>query len=156
MSFTYYNPPKLIFMYGPPAAGKTTYSKNYCKENSGVIRISADEIRQVLYGSQDIYGNSERIFKALLQRMRSALLDGFDVIYDATNLRLDYRMDFLTALQNVPCSKEIRCIYVDEDTARQRHNVRGRNIPWDDLKPYFDIHEPPTLDEGWDVIRVVR
>lgn len=155
MSFTFVKQPKLIFMYGPPAAGKTTYSKDYCKEHAGVVRISADEIRQVLYGSQDIYGNSERIYRALLQRMKSALRDGFDVIYDATNLRLDYRMDYLMALQDIPCRKEIWCLYIDEDVARRRHNARGRNIPWDHLQPYFDIHEPPSLDEGWDVIKVV-
>ena len=144
MAFTYERPPKLIFMYGPPAAGKTTFSKNYCRETPGIVRISADEIRDVLYGSQDIYGNSERIYRALLHRMKSALLDGFDVIYDATNLRLDYRMDYLNDLRDIPCRKEIWCLYVDEDVARQRHQTRGRNIPWDNLKAYFDIQNSQT------------
>ena len=58
--------PTLIFMYGYPAAGKTTYSRllyNHLKlQYKDVILISADQIRELLYGSEDIYGNPQEVY----------------------------------------------------------------------------------------------
>lgn len=147
--------PTLIFMFGPPAAGKTTYSTAYCKTYPGFVRISADEIRQDLYGSQDIYGDPETIYKLLLAKMRDALQSGRNVIYDATNLRKDWRMDYMDALSDIECRKIIKVLPIDRETAKKRHEARGRNIPWSDLDPFFDRIEFPTQDEGWDKIEVV-
>lgn len=153
--------PMLIFTYGYPAAGKTTFSNrfynNFLKDGLPVVLISADEIRKELYGSQDVYGDSMTIYKTILHRMINAILLEKTVIYDATNLRKDYRMDYLNALAEANVldkfdKKIIVRITTDKETCIKRHNSRDRDIPLEKLLPYFDINEPPTMEEGWDEI----
>ena len=148
--------PTVSFMYGYPAAGKTTYSKlvyeSFKDQGVDMVLISADKIRELLYGSEDIYGNPEEVYQSILVRMREALMTGKNVIYDATNLYKNYRMDYLTALKNVDCYKMIIRVNTDKETCIERHNKRGRNIPIEKLMKYFVIDQPPTMEEGWDSI----
>ena len=146
---------ELIFLYGPPAAGKTTFSVKFCNDNPDYIRIGADTVREELYGSQDIYGDGALIYKCLLAKMRMVFREGKNVLYDGTNLKKTDRMDFLRDLADIECKKAIWMLSVDIGTAKVRHAGRGRNIPWESLAPYFDIDEPPTKDEGWDEIKEV-
>lgn len=148
--------PTLIFMYGYPAAGKTTYSKlvyeSFKDQGVDMVLISADKIRELLYGSEDIYGNPEEVYQSILVRMREALMTGKSVIYDATNLYKSYRMDYLNTLKNIDCYKRIIRVNTDKETCIERHNKRGRNIPIEKLMKYFVIDQPPTMEEGWDSI----
>ncbi len=148
--------PMLIFMCGYPAAGKTTYSNRlyeYLKsEGLDIVLISADNIREELYGSQDAYGDPIEIYQIILHRMRSALNIDVSVIYDAANLRKDYRMDYLNEIKDIDCYKYIYRINTDKNTCIENHKKRNRDIPLDKLMPYFDINEPPTMEEGWDEI----
>lgn len=144
--------PTLIFMYGYPASGKTTFTKEYVKVHPECILISADLIRKELYGSQDSYGEPYVIYIEILYKMRKLLKEGKNVIYDATNLWKQYRLDYLLNLQGVDCEKEIICLQESKETCIERHKNRERNISIEKLLPYFDINEPPTLNEGWDII----
>lgn len=148
--------PMLIFMYGYPAAGKTTHSirmYDYLKSQGiDVVLISADNIREELYGSQDAYGDPIEIYQIILHRMKMALNLDVSVIYDAANLRKDYRMDYLNEIKDIDCYKYICRINTDKDTCIENHKKRNRNIPLESLMPYFDINEPPTMEEGWDEI----
>jgi len=63
------NVTELIFMYGYPASGKTTYAKHLSATHPGYAYLAADDIRKELYGSQDRFGNSEEIYNVLLFRM---------------------------------------------------------------------------------------
>ena len=55
----------------------------------------------------------------------------------------------------VNCKKEIYVFNVEERVAMKRHKNRHRSIPWSDLSKYFHMKEEyPTIDEGWDDIKV--
>ena len=153
---TFAKPPVLIFTYGFPAAGKTTYSnklyKDFIENGCRASLISADKIREELYGSQDTYGDPMVIYKEILSRMREDLLTNEIVIYDAVNLRKDYRLDYLNNIKDIDCVKYIIKLCTDKETCIERHKNRGRDIPIENLMPYFDINEPPTYEEGWDFI----
>lgn len=144
--------PRLVFLYGYPAAGKTTFAKDFVHNNPSFVRISADEIRKELYGSEDVYGDSWTIYQKILSRMRETLQNGKDVIYDATNLRKSYRLDYLNELTDIPCFKFIYCFHVSREESIKRHLSRGRNIPLESLMPLYDIDEYPVESEGWDKI----
>lgn len=154
-----YDKPVLIFTYGYPAAGKTTFSKQLYetlkRDGHEVELLSADEYRKSLYGSQDSFGNPSEMYKTILLRMKFELRCGKIVIYDAANLRKDYRMDYLNEIQDIDCYKYIVRINTDKETCIKRHSNRGRNIPIEKLLPYFDINQPPTMEEGWDAIEDV-
>lgn len=87
---------ELVFMYGFPASGKTTYAKALVAANPNYIYLAADDIRRELYGSQDHFGNPEDIYTVLLSRMMKHLRQGHSVVYDACNLYRQFRMDYLT------------------------------------------------------------
>ena len=144
----------LIFTYGPPCAGKTTFAKHWVQEHDNWFYIGADALRKAMYGSEDIYGNGELIYQCLLEAINYNLARGRNVIYDATNLRKDYRLDFLNNITS-ECKKEIYIFNVEERVAMKRHKNRHRSIPWSDLSKYFHMKEEyPVIDEGWDDIKV--
>lgn len=145
--------PELIFMYGYPASGKTTFAKEYVNKHPDFNLISADSIRQELYGSQDTYGEPYVIYTKILYKMRKLLKEEKNVIYDATNLWRQYRLDYLLNLQGIECYKTIIQLDAEKEVCIARHLNRGRNIPVEKLLPYFDINERPTFKEGWDEIK---
>jgi len=147
---------ELIFMYGFPASGKTTYAKDLCKQHpeKNYIYLAADEIRKEFYGSQDVFGDPERIYKTLLIRMMNCLKQGLSVVYDACNLYQQFRMDYLTPIEQagIKCYKTIVRINTTKRTCLANHAGRNRNFDINRLDHYFKIGEPPDMSEGWDYI----
>lgn len=107
------------------------------------MRISADEVRKDLYGSEDIYGDLLIIYTKILEKMRQLLKEGKDILYDATNLRKSYKLDYLNYLTDIPYFKFIYCLHAKKDVCIERYLKRGRNIPLENLLPLFEIDEFP-------------
>lgn len=159
---------KMTFLRGFPAAGKTTFAENFIKNNPEYTLVSADIVRKELYGSQDTYGNPQEIYESLLYKMRGILEDEGSVLYDAVNMRRDYRIDFMNDVFKDLCGqrghigwynvfkedveKNIITIPTCKEVCLERHIARGRNIPVEKIIPYFSIDEPPYPSEGWDNI----
>lgn len=157
---------KMTFLRGFPAAGKSTFAENFIKNNPEYTLVSADLVRQRLYGSQDCYGDSEEIYKELVSSMRDILLDGGSILYDAVNMYRSYRTDFMrdvfddlksrhigfTKILSSDVEKNIITIPTCKEVCIERHLARGRNIPLESITPYFSINEPPYPSEGWDNI----
>lgn len=147
---------ELIFMYGFPASGKTTFAKTlvatHPEKNYGYL--AADDIRKELYGSQDKFGDAEEIYKVLLARMLDYLKQGRSVVYDACNLYRQFRMDYLTpvAEAGIECYKTLIRLNTTRETCLENHRGRGRNFDIEKNSHYFDIDEFPRMDEGWDYI----
>ena len=150
------NIPYLVFMYGYPASGKTVTSKSFYKslQRMGyeVYLISADRIREELYGSQDCFGDGEEIYKKILKKMKECLDNGVSVIYDACNLYRSFRMDYLNELKDYECYRGIIRVNTPKDICIKNHEERDRNFSLDNIMHYFDINEYPDLEEGWDEI----
>ena len=148
---------ELIFMYGYPASGKTTYAKHLSATYPGYAYLAADDIRMELYGSQDTFGDAEYIYNVLLSRMMKYLKQGRSVIYDACNLYRSFRMDYLRPIAEagINCYKTIIRINTTRKTCLANHANRNRNFDIGKIAHYFDIDEYPTMDEGWDYIQDV-
>ena len=71
----------VTMMIGIPGSGKTTYAKDFLKGEY----ISPDAIRKELYGDISIQGNPKEVFGLVESRIREALAEGKNVVYDATN-----------------------------------------------------------------------
>lgn len=143
---------ELIFMYGCPASGKTTYARKLAAGK--YFYLAADEIRRELYGSQDVFGDPDEIYNVLLVRMMELLRNGQNVIYDACNLYKRFRLDYLVPIQKagIRCRKQIIRLNTRKDTCLANHARRGRNFDIQDVMHYFDLTEYPELSEGWDDI----
>ena len=71
---------KITMMIGIPASGKSTIAKSI----PGVY-VCPDEIRRELYGDISIQGSPVEVFGVAEERIRSAIVNGKDVVYDANN-----------------------------------------------------------------------
>ena len=95
--------PVLVMMVGLPASGKSTIAHNLAKENNYII-FSSDELRVELYGDINDQNHNHDLFIELHKRIKTALKEGNNVIYDACNLSSKRRVAFLQELKKVKMS----------------------------------------------------
>lgn len=80
------NSPTLIIFRGPPASGKTFAAKQYVLDNpEDCVRVSRDDIRQ-MFGKYWVPSREDLVSDIETNSIRVALINGYDVIIDATNL----------------------------------------------------------------------
>lgn len=126
--------PKLFYLVGLPASGKSTKAKELSKIYNAKIH-SSDSIREEL-GDIDNQDNNDLVFRILHNRIFTDLMDGNSVIYDATNIRKKHRIHFLQLLE----SKKIACKKICFITAKPYercliHNImRHKSVPFEVIK----------------------
>ncbi len=92
---------KIIILVGIPGSGKSTWAKQYTKENKDTLRVNRDDFRFMLSDSWDYSKKAEDIVTGLeTDAAIYAINAGYNVIIDATNLSRDpkERWNFLTKL----------------------------------------------------------
>ena len=147
---------KFIMMVGLPASGKDYWIKEYLRAtNEKYIVLSSDEIRKELYGDEEIQGEPKEVFDLLYKRLKSALLRGQNIIYNATNTRVKNRC---TALELVKQYKDY-IIYAEIMATTlvqcyQNNCNRERKVPEDVIINMYMNWEPPHYFEGFNRIEV--
>ncbi len=88
---------EIIINVGISGSGKSTWSKEYIRNTSGVLRINRDDIRTTLVGNlTDYYSRKDlHIIERNVTRTEEFLfknlyIDKYDVIIDNTNLKQNY------------------------------------------------------------------
>lgn len=80
---------KLLILVGLPGAGKTTWAKKVLERCTGVVLVSSDAIREMLYGRYDFRpGDEEMVRRIALAAMRYAFVHRCSVILDDSLLSL--------------------------------------------------------------------
>jgi putative nucleotidyltransferase with HDIG domain len=148
------NRPKLILLVGIPGSGKTTYAKNYIEQNSDTIHLSSDAIRKELYGDEAIQGNPGDVFALMQKRAVEALNEGYDVIYDATNIARKDRASIISV-----CPKfakiEVHIIWAPIETCIERDAARERTVGKEVIDKMLKRFQPPFYDEGFNDIKII-
>ena len=92
--------PILYIMCGCPGSGKTTWADKFTKENPDVRYVSRDEIRFSMLKEDEYYFAHETdVFNKFVGTIAATLVDGFDVIADATHISIASRAKLHDALQ---------------------------------------------------------
>lgn len=148
------NRPVLILLVGVPGSGKTTYAKNYIRQNFNTIHLSSDGIRKELYGDENIQGNSGDVFYLMQKRAIEALNDGCNVIYDATNIT---RKDRAGIIGICPKFAKIVChiIWAPIETCIERDTARDRTVGKEVIDRMLKRFQAVYYDEGIDDIKVI-
>lgn len=150
--------PTMIMLCGLPGSGKSTLADQLTK-NTNITIFSSDKIREELAGTSTTKEVNTPAFNAIVfqelhKRIKTELLNGNDVIYDATNISSKKRIAFLNELKDIPCAKE--CIIV----ARQYENCLKANAEREHPIPDYVITRmyknwnTPHWFEGWDSVQV--
>jgi predicted kinase len=145
-------PQRIIILVGLPGSGKST-----CLERLGVTAISSDLIRQLLADDatdQTIHG---RVFNTLRYLVRQRLGIGRPVTYvDATHLTPDERRPYIKIAQSYGCEAEALFFDVPLEVCLERNRGRARVVPEEAVRAMAAKLVPPSVDEGFSRVTVVR
>lgn len=144
--------PTLYILCGPPGAGKTYWANAFITGNPEVRYVSRDEIRfAMLQDGENYFSHEKKVFKKFGGTIAQTLVDGFDVIADATHLnarsrkKLTNRIDYFI--------KDYEIVYVVFLTSYEKcceNNSKRQNLQY--VKPtaihdMMNLFVKPSLEE---------
>lgn len=144
---------KVILMVGLSGSGKTLKTGFLSEKNNAII-ISSDEIRKELFNDEADQTHNAEVFAELHKRMRDNILNGQNVIIDATNLTMKSRRQTIEHIKNtkVPCeiiayvmTKSFNACVVND---RNRKRTVGKEVIAQQRKKF----QLPFYEEGIDKI----
>ena len=96
--------PKLYVLCGVPACGKSYFAEQFMRDNadSDIRYVSRDEIRfSLVKEEEDYFCHEKEVFKKFAGTIAATLVDGFDVIADATHLNYWSRKKLINAIDEI-------------------------------------------------------
>lgn len=153
--------PKLYILCGPSGCGKSTWAHNFLNNTEDDIRyVSRDEIRfSMLKEDDDYFAHETEVYRHFTGTLRETLVDGFDVIADATHLTKASRKRLTQAIDTY--YKDYEIIYVVFHTTFDQCvlNDMGREglaqVGIDVISGMFRSYVIPTLDEDPRAIQII-
>ena len=129
---------KVVLAMGLPGAGKSTYFAR-----RGIVPLSSDLLRQLIYDDAADQRRPDWIFTALRELLRRRLAGGARVSYiDATNLTRRNRRAFLEIAREFGCSAEALFFDVPLEGCLERISADAiaidANEVWRSLRPADD------------------
>ncbi|MCR5517279.1 MAG: ATP-binding protein [Lachnospiraceae bacterium] len=142
---------ELVMLVGLWGSGKTTYAEKMRKEGYEVF--SSDMVRKDLHKDERMKDDMELIFDILNKRVKKALLDGKRCIYDASNIRYKWRMEFLSSI-DFPCKKKAIIFATPIETCLERLKKSDKPVSNDVMRRLVKKYWVPGFYEGFDEIAI--
>ncbi len=142
----------VILAIGLPGSGKSTYLAKL-----GAHAISSDAIRLQLADDETDQTIHGRVFATARYLLKQRIELQRPVTYiDATNLTRRDRRPFIRLAQAHACDVEALFFDVPLAVCKRRNAARGRIVPEDALDRMAAKLQPPSIDEGFSRIEIVR
>jgi predicted kinase len=142
----------VVLSVGLPGSGKTTWFKR-----KGVTPLSSDLLRTLLFDDPTVQRHQDLVFSSLRYLLRARLMARMPMNYvDATNLSPKERRHWVRMAREF--GYEVHAVYfeVPLETCLERNRKRQRIVPEDIMQRMAAKLRPPTFEEGFTKIIVVR
>ncbi|MFB2771567.1 AAA family ATPase [Pelatocladus sp. BLCC-F211] len=152
------------FLIGTPGSGKSTLAKLLSSLGNWEI-ISTDAIREELYGDATIQGEWHTIEVTVFNRICTAFSLGKSVIYDATNFKRCFRIDFLLKINTLLAQSELPqphwlawYLKTPLETCIQWNQQRQRQVPSNIIESMYKLLQdfPPIPGEGFAAVNQIN
>ena len=145
---------RLIMLIGLPGSGKSTYAKSLLDPKGKIKYCSSDSIRQELYGDENIQGNPQTVFEHLHNKVDMYLHQGYDVVYDATNVTRKNRKSVITKFSDI-ADIDAHIVWTPYEECVARDKERLKKVGEDVIRKFLYRWQSPNYDEGFKFIDVV-
>lgn len=141
---------KLVLLAGIPGSGKTTLSQRLI--DKGFVTLTADQIREELWGDAAEQNNKEQVFEVFFQRLEEGLRRGWDIVIDNTNINGKHREPIIERARQAGYTDiQIWIIDTPLEVCLERNKMRSRTVPEDIVENmYRSLHGAgkPQKHEG--------
>lgn len=144
----------LFVMCGLPGSGKSTYLKEHISKLSGSVIVSRDDIRfSFIHKPSEYFAYEDQVQQIFWDKINEALAAGNNVYADQTSLTKNARKKLI---RNVKGYDRLIAIWIDTDfsTCFERNKQREglARVPSDVLRSMNKKFQPPSLNEGFDIV----
>lgn len=132
---------KILILTGPPAAGKTSYAREFIKGKTDWVIVNRDSLRE---GRGDYWIPSQEDYISDLEEfsVKSAINRGYNVIIDATNLNPKTREKWTRLAAETKSLIEYKEFYIPFKEALERDKNRERSVGEKVLKNFYLKYYP--------------
>ena len=147
-------PPKglVVLAIGLPGSGKSSWFKRH-----NVVPLSSDMVRSLLFDDVREQRFQDLVFSNLRSMLKGRLIAKRPMNYvDATNLTPQERAHWVKLAKDY--NYEVHAVFFDVplEVCIERHQRRDRVVPEDVMRRMAAKLKPPSFDEGFAKITVVR
>ncbi len=145
---------KITILIGIPASGKSTYAKDYIRNNADTVRVNRDDFRLMLKSAQMTEPKIEDMITTLVDAtITQSLLRKCNVLVDATNLNVRYIKSFIEKFKYL-ADIDYRIFDISLDKALDRDSKREASVGEKVIKKMFKDYK--TLLDSFDFQPVKR
>jgi predicted kinase len=142
----------VVLAIGLPGSGKSSWFKRH-----NITPLSSDLLRSLLFDDPAEQGFQDLVFSNLRSMLRARLLARRPLNYvDATNLTPHDRQSWIKLAKDF--GYEVQAVFFDVplEVCLERNHRRPRLVSDDVMQKMSAKLKPPTFDEGFSKITVVR
>lgn len=135
----------LVITCGVSGSGKSTWLQHHFPKYE---RISLDELREQWNGERGSQEHSGQIRQQAKETLKAALRAKRGVIWDATNVRKDFRSMVADLGRDYHALVTLVVFLLPESELRKNNRAREHVVPDSVLDRQLDSYQLPTLDEA--------
>lgn len=116
---------EMIICRGIPASGKSTFANLWVTADKRRVRVSRDDIRILLFNRYTM-DYEQLVTEVQNNTIAQALVNGFSVVVDNTNIRHSYVREFVRMAEEYEVPWSIKEFEVDVEEAVRRNKAREK------------------------------
>lgn len=137
--------PQVVLTFGVSGSGKSTWIAHNLPDYT---IISLDNLREKIAASRSDQSQNSKIVHLAKEELKSQLRDRQKIVWDATNLRRDFRQQVISISRQYGALITLVIFHCSETIYYERNRQRRHSIPEDVLIRQIEMMEFPEFDEG--------